>query len=52
MPPELAMSRPSATGPSVLKSVPQEKVPFDQVSLPVVALHVWRLDPNNCEEEA
>ena len=36
---------------SVLKSVPQEKSPAFQVSLPVVALQVWRLEPKSWEEE-
>ena len=52
MPPELAMSNPSATLPSVLKSVPQEKVPLDQVSFPVVASQVERPEPKSLDEDA
>ena len=37
---------------SVSVSAPQLKIPFVHVSLPVVALHVWRPEPNNCEDEA
>ena len=52
VPPVTAMSKPSATLPSVLKSVPQEKTPFAQASLPVVALQDERPDPKSWELEA
>jgi hypothetical protein len=42
VPPVTAMSRPSATLPSVLKSTPQENMPADQTNLPVVGLQVER----------
>ena len=38
--------------PSVLKSVPHEKRPADQVSFPVVGSQADRLEPKSWEEEA
>ena len=45
VPPVTAMSSPSATLPSVLKSVPQENCPADHWSLPVVVLQAERPAP-------